>query len=460
MPRPLLFFILILEGFITISIEILAIRSLLPFVGNSVVITSLIIGIFLLFLSLGYFRGGTHQVDFEEKLSKNFLIAATITGIGLSFVFISYLFWASIKYLSLGYLTILTIYLLLVIAPIVYLLGQTIPITTNLFKQNNKVSKISGNALFINTLGSFLGAVLTSLVLLHFFGVAMTVLINCALMLLLSFSLKIGKLKPEYLFGGVCLLFLIYQLNVDFERFRFIQTNNYGNYRVQKEGNNKTLFVNFSPMSRINPKKDGFAYVEKLREILFHEMKLKDKSILVIGAGGFTLSAKNDYGNHFTYLDIDNQIQALVEKYFLMAPINGKFIAADARQFFHQDGKPFDVIISDVFQNINSLPSYLMTTDYLKRLYTRLSPEGLAIFNIISSPFLEDNFSKGLDNTIKSVFKNCARIPISFNSDNQNILYLCKKSPYEGITTVYKDDLNHAEWDQVRRSPIFKKKSK
>lgn len=55
----LLYGILILEGFVTISVEILTIRQLIPFYGNSVIITSIIIGIFLLFLAFGYWRGGT-----------------------------------------------------------------------------------------------------------------------------------------------------------------------------------------------------------------------------------------------------------------------------------------------------------------------------------------------------------------------------------------------------------------
>ena len=45
-------FIIFLEGFVSISVEILAIRQLIPMVGNSVIVTSLIIGIFLLFLAM------------------------------------------------------------------------------------------------------------------------------------------------------------------------------------------------------------------------------------------------------------------------------------------------------------------------------------------------------------------------------------------------------------------------
>ena len=54
----LLFLIIFIEGFVSVAVEILTIRQLIPFAGSNVVVTSLIIGIFLLFLSIGYWRGG------------------------------------------------------------------------------------------------------------------------------------------------------------------------------------------------------------------------------------------------------------------------------------------------------------------------------------------------------------------------------------------------------------------
>jgi predicted membrane-bound spermidine synthase len=53
--------ILLFEGFITISVELILIRQLIPFYGNSVIVTSVFIGIFLLFLAIGYWRGSKSQ---------------------------------------------------------------------------------------------------------------------------------------------------------------------------------------------------------------------------------------------------------------------------------------------------------------------------------------------------------------------------------------------------------------
>ena len=154
----LLLVIILLEGFVTISVEILTIRQLMPVVGNSVLVTSLIIGVFLLFLAYGYKRGGDYTSGYREKLQSNFTIAAVLTGTGLSYTFITFFFGGAYYFLKMYILVTLTAYLLLVIAPIVYLLGQTVPITVNLFKHENEksIGAISGKVLHLSTMGSFL----------------------------------------------------------------------------------------------------------------------------------------------------------------------------------------------------------------------------------------------------------------------------------------------------------------
>ena len=84
----ILILIIFLEGFVSVSIEILTIRQLIPVAGNSVIVTSLIIGVFLLFLALGYQKGGTQQKNLQKILQFNFSFAAIWLGIGLSFDFI------------------------------------------------------------------------------------------------------------------------------------------------------------------------------------------------------------------------------------------------------------------------------------------------------------------------------------------------------------------------------------
>lgn len=176
--------IILLEGFVTISLEILTIRQLVPVAGNSVIVTSLIIGVFLLFLAYGYLKGGRYEASYTHVLKKNFTRAAIGLGIGVSCIFIEYFFFYAGKNFNGNVLMPLIAYLLLVTAPIVYWLGQTVPITFNLFKQE-RAGLIGSRVLHISTLGSFLGAILTAVLLFNYVGVAWTVFINFVILFLL-----------------------------------------------------------------------------------------------------------------------------------------------------------------------------------------------------------------------------------------------------------------------------------
>ena len=74
---------------------------------------------------------------------------------------------------------------------------------------------------------------------------------------------------------------------------------------------------NNSYSSFINDKKETFPYIEFIKRILFKDLELHDAQILVLGAGGFTLSAEEAHSNYFTYVDIDPKIKSIVEKNFL-----------------------------------------------------------------------------------------------------------------------------------------------
>lgn len=444
--------IILIEGFITISVEILTIRQLVPFVGNNVTVTSIIIGIFLLFLAYGYKRGGKQETDFAEKLNQNFTISAIILGIGLSYIFIELFFLYSAKLLGFHLLLILTLYLLLITAPLVYLLGQTVPITMNLIKKQATIGSVGGKVLHVSTVGSFLGAVLTTLLFIHFFGVALTVMINylCLLILIaiLTLTLSLRWLKL-ILLAGASVIF--YKLNVEFEHLAFVETNNYANYRVQETDKfygtrGKILNINNTAASYTNEQLQGFPYIEKIKNILYQDLKMRGKQILVLGAGGFTLSQGNTYNNYFTYVDIDSQLASIVKKHFLKQ-LKGKIIDKDARVFVKHTKSKYDVIISDVYNNPAAIPSHLTTQEYFQSIYNILTHNGVGIFNLIIHPTLETRYSKRLDNTIRSVFKNCMSLPLEYTKAPTNVLYICYKAPNENDTTLYTDNLNKSEID-------------
>lgn len=446
--------IILLEGFVTISFEILTIRQLIPVAGNSVIVTSLIIGVFLLFLAYGYRRGGQYKDNFIKALKYNFIIAAFGIGIGLSYSFIQLFFslgFIGEQHLWGNNLVTLLLYLLMVTAPVVYLLGQTVPITLNLYRQQQTVGALGGKVLHLSTLGSFLGAVLTSLLLMNYLGVAWTVFINYFILAMLVLLIVDLPHEIVHLVTLVTIGILTYGANIYFEKSAFVLTDSYANYRVVSTAPDaKLLFINDSSSSTIDKNLKGFPYIEYIKKILFKDLHLTNKNILVLGAGGFTLSAEGTQGNRFTYVDIDPKIKPVVQQHFLSS-INGEFIAADARAYLSKVPQAYDVIVGDTYSNQIAIPAHLLTQEYFAAIYRALKPEGIAVFNIIAQPTLIDDYSKRIDNTLRSVFKNCMAAPLDYQERYKaNIIYICKKTTSENDDMVYTDNMNRSTLDFLK----------
>ncbi|HCZ17739.1 MAG TPA: methyltransferase type 12, partial [Candidatus Accumulibacter sp.] len=180
MPR--FFAIVFIEGFCSLGAEVIALRQIIPHLGSSIVITAPTIAFFLLALALGYHAGAKIAEDYLEVVARNFLVAAFLIGIGLAGVGVDLIF-ASLRPPEIAYLVLVAG----VLCPIAWLLGQTVPILRNLL-QPQRVGEASGQALYYSTLGSFLGSLSLSLLVMQWLGVSAAVAL-CALLLVVGYAL-------------------------------------------------------------------------------------------------------------------------------------------------------------------------------------------------------------------------------------------------------------------------------
>ncbi|MBA3662121.1 MAG: fused MFS/spermidine synthase [Gammaproteobacteria bacterium] len=446
--NALILFIILTEGFVSIAVEMITIRQLLPVAGGSVIVTSLIIGIFLLFLALGYAQGGAYSGDARSLLRRNFLLAAFWLGIGLSYVFINYFFNFLEGVLGQHIFYPVILYLLVIIAPLIFVLGQTIPIVLNGLQTEKTAGRIGGQALALNTIGSFLGSIGTTVIFFHYFGIGFTIFINATLLLGLNLLLTRDKDFVLTLLFAVSVSVFLFILNVSKESARFTLTNNYANYEVlklQQNSQEKILVINSGLSAYTNDHGQGFPYIEMIKKILFRDLKLSNKAILVLGAGGFSLSAENTFGNNFTYVDIDQQLLKVVVPHF-RTEIKENLMIDDARHYLRIHQQLFDAIVTDVYSDVKAIPAQFLTREYMHSVHHHLTKQGIAIFNIIANPFLTDAYSKRIDNTIRSVFANCMVIPHTYADRPTNIIYSCKKADHPD-PIVYTDDLNRSTTD-------------
>lgn len=434
MNKITIFSVILIEGFVTIAVEILSIRQMTPFVGSNILNTSIIIGVFLLFLSFGYYKGGMVNKNYQDTLLKNLLNTFVFLSFGLSYTFLSILFH------FIEGLWGLLAFSLFIMAPTVYFLGQTIPILTNLIKDERN-GKISGELLFFSTFGSFLGSIITSAVLLNFLGVNMTVFVVIALLSLLILMLG-WQTKALFIRSVTLILVLMPVVVVANTNYSFSKTNNYSNIAVVEDNRTNYLIINDSMSSSFNTdtKQSNFDYIKVLQSYI-ESIDNKPKEILVLGAGGFTLSL-NDTRNRYTYVDIDKDLKTVSEKELLGQPINGKFVADDGRHFLIQNKIKYDVIVVDVYTNKTSIPSSFVTSDFYADTKKSLKDDGVLLVNTISKPLFKDDYSKHLNNSILDSY-NCMVSPIHNHlSEYQNIIYACSpKTSQEDV--IYTDNLTN-----------------
>ncbi len=448
MHNFILFSVILIEGFVSIATEIITIRQLLPVVGGSIEVTSYIIAVYLLALAYGYKRGGQYVGNYTGVLQRNFLIASVLIGVGLSYNFVQFFFVLIPTGALLLYLSIIT-------APLVYLLGQTLPITMNLFSAECRASEIGSKVLHISTLGSFLGSILTTIVLMNYIGVTWTILTTCILLILAALLVS-TNIRHSVLLGTIVLVPFIAITNLYGLHSNVLHSNAYNTYQIiepftsRDHSVGKLLVLNNSGSSYLaHDTYTGSEYIEIIKKIIFSDLHLRNNNILVLGAGGFSLSASGDYTNYFTYVDIDPDLYKVSEKYFI-DKVNGEFIAQDAREFLLHNKIKFPIIVADTYGHSTHIPAHLLTIEYFNLLANNLTENGAAIINTIINPLLVDKYSKSVDATIRSAFANCMSIPREYANEPKNVIYVCNNSAAKHKSIiVYSDDINRSALDKL-----------
>ncbi len=445
MPRFPVFTVVFIEGFCSLGAEIIALRQLVPHMGSSIVVTAPTIGFFLLALALGYHAGARVAEDFREVVARNFLIAALLTGTGLSGVSVDLLF-DKLNPPEIAYLG----FIIGVLGPIAWLLGQTVPILSNLL-QHERVGEASGRALYYSTLGSFLGSLSLSLLVMQWLGVAAAVAL-CGICLAIGYMLLRGRGWMTTA-GGLSVMLLTVGVN---SWLRPEIETAYASYLVvpanyEGAANGRALKNNSSYASLIDESEPPryARYIRHIRSLLLDEMGFRDRRILVLGAGGFTLSHREP-SNHYTYVDIDPAVRDIAEKHFLHAAARGDFIADDARSFLIRTSQRFAAVLVDVYSAHSSIPGHLVTREFWQATRRVLDPDGLLIANLILDSALATPYSRNLLATIESVYGRCAVEVLQKKQVLANVVVTCRNGEPPEPPRLFIDERNTADFDLAR----------
>jgi len=454
----MLFTVVFIEGYASLGAEVLALRRLLPHIGSSIVVTAPTIGFFLLALALGYHAGGRLSGDLRPVLARNFLLSALLVGAGMSRPGIDLLFASGSVWLGA------TLLIAGVMAPVAYLLGQTVPALTLLMRAGSVAAR-SGNALFWSTLGSFLGSLTLSLGVMQFWGVSLAAVL-CALLLLGGYLLLAERRGTAVVLalavGGAVLATLPGDL---------IEETAYADYEVRAvqprgEPPGRALLVNNSPASILYDAAPGeplqpARYIRHLRSILVEQLAFRDRAVLVLGAGGFSLSLQ-EAANRYTYVDIDPAIRGIAEQRFLGAAARGRFVVDDARRFVAHTDERFAAVVVDVYSSHLAIPRHLLTREFWQAARRPLETDGVLLTNLVLDSRLQSAYARNLLATIESVWGRCATEVLFRDRPLSNVIVVCHRDSVAAggragslpaRAHLYVDERNDADLDAARAAP-------
>lgn len=439
----LIYLIVFIEGFCSLGAEVIALRRLVPHVGSSILVTAPTIGFFLLALAIGYATGGKVVDGHLPRVARNFLLAGLIAGVGLAGPTVNALF-THLQPALMAYL----VFVGTVLCPIAWLLGQTVPILSNLMKHRH-VGEASGMALYWSTLGSFLGAISLSVLVMQWFGVSVAVA-SCAL------GLLAGALVLEHRRWSQVLAPLAGAGLVLWANHTPIATADtaYADYQVRPldlpgQIQPRLFMSNGSRSSQVDDSTPPHThrYILALRQALLDELHLRDKDILVLGAGGFTLSHQEPL-NRYTYVDIDPAIRSIAEQHFLRGPVHGEFIAEDARHFVSTTDRRFDAVVVDVYSERAAIPSHLVTREFWQASRRVMRPNGVLMANLILDSRLASPYARHVLDTMESVYGRCGTEVLQKGQAQANVLVICHAGGQPAARGIYTDEHNPADLEK------------
>lgn len=452
-----LLIIIFLIGYISLSFELIVLRQLAGFVGSNAMIASIVIGIFLAFLSLGYYYGSQSKIygqNIKKNTSKDFIILSLIIALASSYVLVD-LYFSFLNQLGINsniLQTFIYSFIFLSFGPFIF--GKMTALLSRYLHYNNH--HFTGKIMAIDTIGSFLGSIITTLLIMPFLGVNYTIVAIVSLCLLGAFIINKNNIKTALL---ACIVLLstiaLNHSSLLYKKHNIIENNEISTISIYDVLDNKAklMLINGTEQSRYSEDHNlMFSYVKYINDSFIQSIPQNEiKDILILGAGGFTIGIEDNI-NNYTFVDIDKTLKKISEEKFLGKKLgeNKKFVVQDANQFLKNSDKKYDIIILDTYSSLSMIPFDLIQEEYFQRAKNRLNENGILIINSIVKSNFSNDFSKKFDNTIRKVFNtNLQRQTVGafnpWNNNNNNVLYVFYNQ--EENNEIYNANKNSSFYD-------------
>ena len=431
MRYPLLFQVWV-GGMVSLALEMCAQRLLEPFFGTSLLIWANLIGLILIYLTIGYFLGGRLADRYpSERVLCIITACAAVATILIPFVSQGILSWSvtGLNQVSVSIFAGSLIGSILLFAVPVTLLGFVSPFAIRLLTKDQRTSGRSSGSLYaLSTFGSILGAFLPVLWMIPTFGVRRTLIIFGVLLFAASLWGLRPVMRPAFILVLLAVIVplgplksipnLIYEQESYYNYIQVTQAPDGTRQLILNEG--EAIHSIYHP----NPNQvlTGWYWDYFLAAPYFNPGFTPNKlhSVAIIGLAGGTIAHQftQVYGPvSIDGVEIDPAIVNVGKHYFAMNEPNLHVHIEDGRTYLATTHNSYDVVAIDAFQQ-PYIPFQLTTKEFFQNIRAHLSPTGVVALNTGHTAH-DYRLVQAFVNTMRAVFPSVYvfNVPNTFNTE-------------------------------------------
>jgi spermidine synthase len=421
---PILEVIVFVSGGVLLALEIIASRVLAPYFGNSVYVWGSLIGVFLTALSVGYAFGG--------RVADRYPSPSLFAGI----VFLAGLLTVPIPLLATPVLDavaradfgprlnpLVGAVVLFVVPSIV--MGMVSPFAVRLkARALVTVGRTAGNLYAISTMGSIVGTLTASFILINYISVHTIILVLGFALMVMAVIGWLASRRLVAAFAGAALgVVMVAGVTVaqptQPASLIYARDTVYHRVTVSDEGSVRYLKLdNYwqSALDRERPRRTVFAYADYMHLPLVFVPQ--PRRAMLIGLGGGTVPARyvEDYpGVVMDAVEIDPEVVAVAKRFFGVEESDRLLLTArDGRLHLRLNTTPQDIILTDAYL-IDTIPFHLATREFFQLARARLAPGGVVTSNIIGAlDGPSSRLFRAIYKTIREVFPTVYVFPVDF----------------------------------------------
>jgi spermidine synthase len=408
---PILVFV---GGASTLGAELTGARLLAPWFGASNLVWANVIGLTLIYLSLGYWLGGKVADRYPNPriLGGVVMVAAiTVAVLPLALTPIFEAAQGAFADLSAGAFVASFVGTMLMFLVPITLLGTVSPWAIRLSVTDVQTAgSVAGRLYAISTVGSIVGTFLPVLVLIPAFGTRRTLILIAAVLALSAVPLLGARaVAVPLVLAGMVALPIGGIKQVPGETVLFEDESAYQYVQVSQAADGERILrlnEGWALHSVVPP--GGGALTGGYWDAFLTLPLLAgrdDARIAVLGNAGGTTARQMRLtwpGVRVDGVEIDPVVTEAGRKYLDMDGPNLTTHDADARFWLAADRGPFDAVVVDAYTQ-PYIPFHLATVEFFQQVRDRLTPNGLVAINVGTPPD-EDEVVDRIASTMRAVF--------------------------------------------------------